>query len=709
MSADLLLELGCEEIPAKFVTKVLAELPELVGTRLAAARLAHQGVSALGTPRRIAVIVRGLEERQPDLREEVVGPPVSAAFGADGAPSKAGLGFAQKNGVDPSTLQRREVPGKKGLYAVAERHVEGQATRELLPGLLAELVAGISWPKSMRWGWGEAAFVRPVQWLLAIYGAEVVPFGWGGMTAGRHSRGHRFLAPDPLEIASVDGYVETLRRAFVIVDQEARRDTVRGELSRIERSVGLRVRPDEALVAEVAQLGEYPVGICGAFDPSFLEVPEEVIVTAMRTHQRYFAMEDAAGKLAPRFVTMMATVVKDPAVVEAGNQRVLAARLSDAKFFFAEDQKKKLEEWGQKLESVVFQAKLGDEEKTVGRKMQRIAGLATALAQGISGCDAAVVARAAALCKCDLATGSVGEFPELQGVMGMHYARKQGEAEGVAQAIADHYLPKGQDRELPRSIEGAVIALADRLDTLVGCFSVGLVPSGSADPFGLRRAAIGVLQLLLEFGDGGGRAAAGLANLEGCLRPAIGQYGEAMRGRFAREGLAALLAFFQARLRALLVDGGVAAQDANAIVSPESVYRVPIAQLRERARQVAKVPEAARQVFKRIANILDDAAEKGLGAGAQVDAQAFVADAERALWKAYNDLDIASVHGSHDYEASFTKLRELGPVVAAFFDKGGVMVMDPDPTLRDNRLALLQRIREPYQQIVDFRLLGGTA
>lgn len=708
MSADLLLEIGCEEIPAKFVSRALAELPAAVAGRLAEARLAHGNVSVLGTPRRLAVIVRGLDERQPDLREEVVGPPVSAAFAADGTPSKAGIGFAQKNGVDPSAIQKREVPGKKGQYAVVERHVAGVDTRTLLPELLRSLISGIAWPKSMRWGWGEAAFVRPVQWIVALYGGEVVPFSWAELTSGRQSRGHRFLAPVALEISSAATYAETLRGAFVIVDPEDRRNVVRGELARLERETGLTVRPDDGLVDEVVQLGEYPVGICGEFASEFLEVPEEVIVTAMRTHQRYFAMTDGAGKLAPRFVTLMATVVKDPKVVAAGNQRVLAARLSDARFFFTEDQKKPLEEWGQRLESVVFQAKLGDAEKTVGRKRARIAGLAKALAEAVE-CDRAVVARAAELCKCDLATGSVGEFPELQGVMGMHYARRQGEPEAVAQAIADHYLPKGHDSALPRTIEGALVALADRLDTLVGCFAVGLVPSGSADPFGLRRAAIGVLQLLLAFGPGGARAAKGLGTLHECLEAAIAQYGEAARGAFARDGATALHTFFQARLRALLIDEGVAAQDANAIVGVQSVVRVPIARLRERAKEVGHVPEPARQVFKRIANILDEAVAKGLALPSAVDDSLFVAEVERNLWAKVGELAIAEVAESHDYAQSFSKLRELGSTVAAFFDKGGVMVMDPDAKLRDNRLALLRQIREPYQQIVDFRLLGGAS
>ena len=372
MPADLLFEIGCEEIPAKMLARALEELPRTVKAKLDAARLEHKSIKSLGTPRRLAVIVKGLAERQPDLREEVVGPPVGAAFAADGSLTKAGQGFAAKNGVDASQITQKEVPGKKGLYAVASRHVIGGETRALLPELLRDVAAGIAWPKSQRWGWTEVTFVRPVQWLVALYGGEVVPLQWAGQTAGRSSRGHRFLANTQVEIANADAYASALRAAHVIVDPEARKTEVLAEIKRIEGETGLRVRPDDALLAEVIHLGEYPVGVSGEFQPAFLEVPEEMIVTAMRTHQRYFAMEDKTGKLANRFTTMMATVVKDPAVVRKGNETVLASRLSDAKFFFGEDKKHSFADWNKKLDAVVFQAKLGDAARTIGQKVRRI-------------------------------------------------------------------------------------------------------------------------------------------------------------------------------------------------------------------------------------------------------------------------------------------------------------------------------------------------
>jgi len=709
MPADLLFEIGCEEIPARMLTRALAELPALVDSRLATARLGHGGVRALGTPRRLAVIVKQLADRQPDLNEEVVGPPVGAAFAADGSLTKAGQGFAAKNGVAPGSLIKREVAGKKGLYAVAMRSVVGQPSRGLLPDLLIDVARSIAWPRSQRWGWSETAFVRPVQWLVALLGGEVVPLTWAGATASRHSRGHRFLDNRPIEIAGADGYVEALRAAHVVVDPEVRRNLVTAELARLERETGLRVRRDDGLLGEVIHLGEYPVGVSGAFDPSFLVVPEELIVTEMRNHQRYFAMEDKAGRLANRFATMMATIVKDPEVVQHGNEYVLASRLSDAKFFFAEDQKKSFEQWNEKLASVVFQAKLGDKAKTIGAKLARIEAIVAALGDRVA-CDKDVALRAAHICKADLGSSVVGEFPELQGVMGKHYARLAGFPDGVAVAIEEHYFPKGQGGALPSTVEGALVALADRIDTLVGCFAAGLAPSGSADPFGLRRAAIGVLAILLDRGPGGAHHAAGAGwplGIDALIEIARGAYGATLATESAREPLRE---FFRTRLRGLLVDDGLAGQDVDVVLG---VSADDPCDARMRARDVAVVPQAAREVFKRIANILDDARAKQYLISGEVKPGAFVSrdGAEARLWGAFTQRHdrLARALEHHQYRDSFAVLAELGPDVAAFFDRGGVMVMDPDPALRENRLSLLSRIYEPFARIADFRQLGGAA
>jgi glycyl-tRNA synthetase beta chain len=690
MPADLLFEIGCEEVPAKMLAKALADLPAAVEQKLTAARLECAAVRAVGTPRRIAVIVKGLSDRQPDLNEEVVGPPVAAAFAPDGSLTKAGQGFAAKNGVAPDALVKKEVAGKKGVYVVAQRHVVGNETRALLPDLLRDVAAGIPWPKSMRWGWSETAFVRPVQWLVALFGGEVVPLQWAGHTAGRKSRGHRFLSPGWIEIASPDKYVDTLRDAHVVVDPDARRDLVRAELARLEKD-GFRVRPDAALLEEVINLGEYPVGVSGGFDPSFLEVPEEIIVTTMRNNQRYFAMEDAQGKLAPRFVTMMATIVKDPAVVARGNEYVIASRLADAKFFFNEDRKKSFDDWNAKLANVVFQAKLGDGAKTIGNKIDRIVAIVKSLGGNAS------VQTAAKYAKSDLASLAVGEFPEVQGSMGKHYARLAGHGDEIADAIEQHWWPKGQGAALPKSDGAALIALADRMDTIVGCFAVGLEPSGSADPFGLRRAAIGIWQILLDRG-WGNKLADLRAEAERCL---------AAQGVKLKDGKP-LDEFFRARLRGIFIDQGIPPQDADAALAQS--YTDPV-DARARALACSKISKEAREVFKRVANILDDARGKKLAIGDNPDPALFVADVEKNLHAAIKLAQDAerAARDKRDYQAVFESLEKLRPTVAAFFDKGGVMVMDPDPKLRDNRLALLSWFVTPYMSIADFRLLAGAA
>ncbi len=714
MSADLLFEIGCEEIPAKMLARQLEDLPKLVEQRLAAARLEHKGIRVLGTPRRLAVIVKALADRQPDLNEEVVGPPVGAAFAADGTLTKAGQGFAAKNGVAPESLQKREVAGKKGQYVVAVRNVVGQDTRGLLPALLAEIAGAIAWPKSQRWGWTETTFVRPVQWLVALFGGEVIPLSWAALTAGRQSRGHRFLANTQIEIANADAYVEALRAAHVVVDPDARKDLVRAELSRLEQETGLRVRPDDALLGEVIHLGEYPVGVSGEFDPSYLEIPEEIVVTSMRTHQRYFAMETpATGRLANRFATMMATIVKDPKVVQKGNQKVIASRLSDGKFFVSEDRKKKsFDAWNTKLDAVVFQAKLGDGAKTIGHKVRRLEKIAAALAT-FAHEDVEQAKHAARVCKADLASLAVGEFPELQGVMGRHYAKDFGESAVVATAIDEHWWPKGQGAALPATPTGAILALADRMDTIVGAFAVGLEPSGSADPFGLRRAAIGIWQILLARPEWSSLwtplfASAATALQEQGVKVVPAPWLVEGRSRTRDENAKdAIEDFFRGRLRGILIDSGLPAQDVDAALAQD--FRDPT-DARARALACAKISKEAREVFKRVANILDDARQKKIEIGAAALPLLFVADVERNLHTAVADAQAREkpLREARDYLAVFESLEKLRPIVAQFFDKGGVMVMDPDPVLRENRLALLAWFIQPYMSIADFRLLAGA-
>lgn len=693
---DLLFEIGTEEIPAAMLERVLAELPTAATKRLATARLAHGSVRALGTPRRIALLVEALVLQQPDLDELVVGPPASVAYSGSGELTKVALAFAAKNGLDVGALRTQEVQGKKGVYMVATRHVVGRPTQALLGDLLRELAEGIAWPKAMRWGWSETAFVRPVQWLVALFGDEVVNFSWAGQVAGRATRGHRFLAPGPHSIARADAYVDTLRTESVIVDPEERRAMVRAELHRIAQTAGLTVRADDALIDEVVHLGEFPVGVSGGFDRAFLDVPEEMIVTAMRTHQRYFAMEDFSGKLANHFATIAATTVADPAVVAKGNEKVLASRLADAAFFFGDDRKHSFDEWNAKLAAVVFQAKLGDGAKSIGDKVARLVAIASAAPGSIA--DAEVALQIARYCKADLASRAVAEFPELQGVMGKHYARHGGYSDAIADGIEQHWWPKGQGSQLPQSDAAALVAIADRMDTIVGCFAVGLEPSGSGDPFGLRRAAIGIWQIALARGWG----------------DVFSWALHAARHALAAQGVspgnvAKLEEFFCARLRGIFIEQGIPPQDTDAALA--QAFRDPI-DARARALACARISKEAREVFKRVANILDEARAGDIGIGTSPDPARFVSagNAEHALYSATLAAQRAEEQprAERDYSAVFESLERLRPAVAAFFDKGGVRVMDPDPTLRDNRLALLNWFVAPYMSIADVRLLASA-
>lgn len=704
MSADLLLEIGTEEIPAALLTGVIETLSRRAEDALADARLGHGSVTVLGTPRRIVLSVAEVAGQQRDLSERVVGPPARVAFDADGRPTKAAAGFAKKNGVELDALERSEVEGKKGEYVVCTRHEAGRPAAEVLPGLLEALIAALPWPKSMRWGFGETAFVRPVHWLVALLGEQVLPLQFAGIRAGNSSRGHRFLAPAAAPVpSSLPGYLEVMRERFVIADPALRREMIAAELSRVEGEIGARVRPDEALLAEVANLVEYPMAVCGSFNEGFLEVPQEVIVSAMRAHQRYFAIEDASGALVNRFVTIAGTVTRDADVVRAGNERVLAARLSDAQFFFREDRKGTLDDLAQKLDDVVFQAKLG----SIGAKVRRIGAIATALAAQV-GADETAVARAAELCKADLVSHMVYEFPDLQGVMGQHYARLAGESDAVASAIYEHYLPRGAGDELPASDVGAVLGIADRIDTLLGCFAVGLSPSGSADPYGLRRAALGILTLLLERGwslslsrlvDEAAAALAGTVEVSAAHKEEV-------------------LSFLRTRLKGLL-----SALPADCVEAALSAGFDDVPDARARAQAVAALRqredfEPLGVAFKRVANLLKSAADKAGAGSAGADAAADVAadaapdpdlmsdDAEKALWSAYGEIERQAAEPLErgDYEAALAVLAELKSPVDRFFDE--VLVMAEDPRVRQNRLALLSRIGGGFARIADFRLLA---
>ena len=668
---DLLFEVGVEELPAGEAAGALEAFSRLAAEKLGLARLSFAELVVLGTPRRLVLTVRGLATRQPDLVERLSGPPVTGG-------EKAKAGFARKHGVEPEALVEED--GRLVLH----KKTAGAPARDILPGLLRDLCAAVPWRKAMRWADVADRFGRPVSWLVALLDSEVLALEFGGVRAGQNTRGHRFLAPAPIPVGSIDDYRRALETAHVIVDPPARRERVRQELSRAAGDAGLRVRADEALLDEVTWLVEEPVAIPGEFPEAYLGIPEPVIVSAMRNHQRYFALERADGRLANGFVAIAGTRVRDPAIVRRGFERVLCARLQDARFFLDADLKVPLARRTEQLRDVVFQKQVG----TVYEKVERVTALCIQL--GLRGwCDPDLVKRSARIYKADLVTHMVGEFPELQGVMGREYALREGEPQEVADAVRDSYLPRSAKDDLPATSSGAVLSIADRLDTLVGCFAAGLAPTGAADPYALRRAAIGLVRILLDrgwrvpLGELVGLAAARYAGRCDAAVPAVCEF---VIGRF--RGVVADQAAGDV-IEAVLAAGGDDLCDLMARLRA----------LEDLRRQADFLPLAV--AFKRVANILKGEAKNG-----DPEPSLFREEAERALWT--RALQVRGVDPPGGEERSYpSRLRELAtlkPAVDRFFDD--VLVMDEDERVRKNRLALLASINRLFMAVADFRQIA---
>jgi len=548
-TATLLLEIGVEELPASFVDAALAALPELTRTRLAELRLAHGAIRSLGSPRRLAVLVEGLATQQDDVDEEVTGPPETAAF-KDAQPTKAAEAFATKLGVPLASLVVKDKPAegrqKAGRYVTGRRAFKGGPATEVLGKALEGLCAAIPFKKSMRWGSGTVAFGRPVQWLVAMLGKDAIDLSFAGVRSGRSSRGHRFLAPESFEVTEASTYIDVMRAKHVLVDRQERESVMMEKVAAAAKAAGGVHDPAAILVEENASLVEEPHVVTGSFDPAFLVLPAAVIRAVARGHQRYFCVETGEDALLPHYVTVVNTALDVPTIAK-GNDRVMRARLADARFFFEEDKKAKLEDRVGKLQGIVFHNKLG----TVREKVTRIERLAQAIATdlGLSKQEQTNVERAAHLCKFDLVALMVGEFPELQGHMGRAYAKNAGEADAVADAVRDHYRPAFATDEVAPGDVAAVVALADRLDTLAGCFAVGLEPSGAADPYALRRACIAVLRTLLDKGTKDPRYAK--LDLLALLDEARDGYTAPLE-KSAADALTALATFATERLRGLL-------------------------------------------------------------------------------------------------------------------------------------------------------------
>ena len=685
---SLAFEIGTEEIPAFDLSAATKQLKKLVPSILDEAGIPFNEVSVYSSPRRLIVLVSGIPEQTEEKNETFKGPKVKIAYDEEGNPTKAALGFARGKGVNAEDLVVKEVDGEE--YIFAQTHTPSVDVQGLLPDVLKSIILGITWPKSQRWGTVKEHFSRPIRWLVALFGNDVVDFSFAGLTAGRNTYGHRFLAPGPFEVASADDLLEQVRKSYVVPSEDAREAIIREGVKKVEEQTGYTsVLPPKTLL-EVVNLSEYPTVLVGTVDEEFLAVPEEIIVDAMLMHQRYFPLYDQAGALTNKFLVVSNG---DPACSETiidGNERVVRARLFDAKFFYDEDLKTPLEGYVERLNEVVFQEKLG----TMLAKTERIEALAKHLAQdaGLDATDAQDTLRAAHLCKADLVCGAVVEFTSVQGIMGSYYAKASGETDQVAQAIKQHYQPRFAGDDLPDTSVGRIVAMSDKLDTICGLFAIGQGPSGSSDPFSVRRSAIGIINMLI----------AGLGvSLEQAVEVALHSYANLT---FDFEAVKTeILNFFIGRTKVILKDAGNEADAIDAVldcgvVEPaEIVYRV---EALERIRKT--MPEVIQDLataFARANNLKDASVGEDLN-------EALLSSPELALRDATAKVSevVASELAQGNYEASLKALASLRDPIDTFFEE--VLIMDEDEAKRTNRLALLNRFVKVFAHIANFAKLS---
>ncbi|MDN5673963.1 MAG: glycine--tRNA ligase subunit beta [Pseudomonas sp.] len=683
MSAqDFLVELGTEELPPKALATLGDAFLAGIEKGLQAAGLNYTGKQVYAAPRRLAVLIRQLDVQQPDRSINIDGPPLQAAF-KDGEPTQAALGFAKKCGVDLSEIDQ------SGAKLRFSQHIPGKSTVSLLPTIVEDSLNDLPIPKRMRWAASREEFVRPTQWLVMLLGDQVVDCTILSQKAGRESRGHRFHHPENVVITTPANYVEDLRTAYVLADFAERRELISKRTAELAmQQEGTAIVPP-ALLDEVTALVEWPVPLVCSFEERFLEVPQEALITTMQDNQKYFCLLDVDGKLLPRFITVANIESRDPKQIIEGNEKVVRPRLTDAEFFFKQDKKQPLETFNERLKNVVFQAQLG----TVYDKAERVSRLAAFIAPLIGG-DAQRAGRAGLLSKCDLATEMVGEFPEMQGVAGYYYALNDGEPQDVALALNEQYMPRGAGAELPQTLTGAAVAIADKLDTLVGIFGIGMLPTGSKDPYALRRAALGVLRILIEKQLD--------LNLTGAVEFAVKQFGAKVKAAGLAEQV---LDFIFDRLRARYEDEGIDVATYLSVRALQPGSALDFDQRVQAVQAFRKLPEAEAlaAVNKRVSNLLS----KAEGAIAeQVEPKYFDNANEFSLYSAIQQADqaVQPMAAARQYSESLARLAALRDPVDAFFE--AVMVNAEDAKVRANRYALLSRLRGLFLGVADISLLG---
>jgi glycyl-tRNA synthetase beta chain len=684
---ELLLEIGAEEIPAGFVSQALIDLENIAQKELGTSRIDFNGIKTLGTPRRLALVIASVADRQRDEETKKIGPSKQAAFDAKGNPTKAAIGFAKGQSVPVESLIL--IQTEKGEYVCAVKKEQGRPTIELLSTLLPKWILSIPFQKSMRWADVPIRFARPIHWILALFGGEVVPFEVGNIRSGNITYGHRFMHPGPVPVKDFQSYLQKTREASTIVDPAERKKRIEEEMIREGARVSGRVLNDEDLLNEVNFLVEYPVALCGTFDRKFLSLPREILIHSMKEHQRYFPVADDHGNLLPHFVCISNIDPKHREVVVKGNERVLRARLSDAAFFFEDDLKIPLDTRVEQLKKVVFQAKLG----TSYEKMTRFKQLALWMVQRIDPKLREAVERASHLCKADLVTGMVGEFPKLQGIVGREYARLSKERPEVSEAIYEHYLPGFAGDRLPSGPVGDIVSIADKMDTIVGCFGVGLVPTGTADPFGLRRQALGIIRIIVEKKYS--------LSLRGLIEESEKQLKEKMECP-AEEVRDEVLDFFRVRYQNVLLDKEVPFDVTEAVLSISFDELLDVQgriDALKKAREW-KDFESIVIAFKRAMNILKGSPPKG-----QIAPSLFAESAEKNLYQSFLKAKekIDSLLNKRDYPSALLEMTQMKKPIDAFFE--GVMVMVEDERTRNNRLALLDEIGKLFLRIADFSKL----
>ncbi len=680
---DLLVEIGVEEIPAGQLKGASEQFAGGIRKALADARIESGAVEIFATPRRIGVVFKSVSEGQKEAAAEVMGPPKRIAYDADGKPTQAALGFAKTNGVDIAEVRIKSLP--KGEYLCVMKLEKGQKTEALLPEIITKQIASISWAKTMKWH-GDARFVRPVRSLLCLFGKELLRVEYSDVISSNRVFGHRILSPNPAQVSEPEKYRDILKKLFVTASFEERKAQVLEEVKKALAGIPGRALLDEDLVEEITNLVEFPSGILGSFDRKYLELPGELLIEVMKKNQKYFPVLDSSGRLLPYFICIRNGSSLHNEIVKEGNERVLRARFEDAAFFFNEDKKTRLGDRAVKLKNVVFQVELG----SLYEKIERIKVLYAKASVSFPGSDAQKVNRALELCKADLVTDMIREFPELQGIMGREYAKVDGEDAEVASAIAEHYLPKFSGDALPQTVTGRVLSILDRIDTISGCFAIGLVPTGSQDPYGLRRSTLGVINEILKFNLD--------LSVKELVKYSLETYGSKLKGD-AGKICNDILEFFKGRMDVILREKGLRYDLVNAVLATDCSN---ITEAFKRAGVLDALAKAegfnnTMVTFSRVINIIPKD-----GKPAAVKSGLFKDESEKKLFElaVAAEKEFKQLTAGGKYAEAFALLTKLAPAIDEFFT--GVMVMDKDQEVKANRLALLAFISSMFLQVGDF-------